>query len=176
MNKSMADISTAVSAALQFGKEGVNFHRVLSSRYGYIVSREGVGPVNVEYRGTTVAVVNTDMSVSLYNGGYESSTTKNVINAALAGARIRAKVFQKNFTWYVGVNPSTDYSAAWADYHYENHMVIKADLSASGETYDFTIKYPSRPGRCRYYFGIVGVYHGMARDDLDGMCEACAAS
>ena len=56
---------------------------------------------SVYLHGNLIATV-TDNDMTIYDGGYQSSTTKSRLNAlcnefCLAGE----SVFQKNFTWYV---------------------------------------------------------------------------
>ncbi len=54
--------------------------------------------VQVIYRGTVVAVL-TAGSVTLHTRGWQTMTTKNVMNAALAATPF--SVYQRDFTWYI---------------------------------------------------------------------------
>jgi len=46
-------------------------------------------------------------SVKLDSCGYETVTTKSRLNAILEEVKYGAKVFQKNFVWFVGYNKQT---------------------------------------------------------------------
>jgi hypothetical protein len=55
----------------------------------------------VRLHGNTIAVVGDDF-VQIFDGGYQSATTKSRLNAILSEHGIKGEcVFQRNFNWFV---------------------------------------------------------------------------
>ena len=64
-----------------------------------VTTEDGVS--NVYLHGNHIATVDDD-SVTLYDGGWQSNTTKSRLNAILSEFCIEGEsVFQKDFVWYV---------------------------------------------------------------------------
>lgn len=97
MNKTMQKIADAVASAQrgQLNRNGRNMSH-------YSVGFDHAGRTTVVYRGTCVATIN-DNEITLYDGGWQTVTTKNVMNAAIAGMSpcSYANVYQKNWEWRV---------------------------------------------------------------------------
>jgi len=175
MNQTMGNIVGAVAMAIQTRGDGKPFHRTIPS-HGYEVERDvqangyrhsEEGAVEVYYHGSNVAtVLPGDAGVWIDACRWHTVTTKNVINAALGGAGYSAHVFQRDYTWFVG-----DYREhEGVTFRFEDGMIVRPAGSTP------RMVYPAKRGRCCYDFGIVGVNHGEARDDLGGMCETCRAA
>lgn len=98
MNQRMSRIADATIAARNGGKGACIGH------YSVTKGDDDGHNVYVSYRGTIVAHWAGDI-VTLDTGGYKSPTTKNVINAALAGTGL--SVFQKDWDWFVTGNEGT---------------------------------------------------------------------
>ncbi len=56
---------------------------------------------NVYLHGNHIATVK-DNSILLFDGGWQSNTTKSRLNALCYEFSYGARVFQKNFEWFVG--------------------------------------------------------------------------
>ena len=57
---------------------------------------------------TAIAVYDhKNQALKLNSGGYTTNTTKSRLNALLEGLMFSAKVFQKNFDWYLNYNNQT---------------------------------------------------------------------
>ena len=56
---------------------------------------------NVFLHGNHIATVK-DNSILLFDGGWQSNTTKSRLNALCYEFSYGARVFQKNFEWFVG--------------------------------------------------------------------------
>ena len=96
MNKVMAHISDASDGARSGRKGGANF-----GHYGIDVAtstNDGPVEVRVSYRGTVVVQFIGNFA-RLATGGWQTKTTKEVINAALWSTGYR--VFQRKFEWFV---------------------------------------------------------------------------
>tara|TARA_Y100000401_G_C8227631_1_gene176524 strand:- start:231 stop:548 length:318 start_codon:yes stop_codon:yes gene_type:complete len=64
---------------------------------------------NVFLHGNHIATVK-DNSILLFDGGWQSNTTKSRLNALCYEFSYGARVFQKNFEWFVGYkNVSEDF-------------------------------------------------------------------
>ena len=64
---------------------------------------------NVYLHGYHIATVK-DNSILLFDGGWQSNTTKSRLNALCYEFSYGARVFQKNFEWFVGYkNVSEDF-------------------------------------------------------------------
>ena len=115
MNSTMGEIASLTRRARHGGKGG-NVPRA------YCV-HTGDDTVDVAYRGTTVArfshAPNFGNVVRLYTGGWRTTTTKNVINAALYDTPYA--VYQKSFAWYV-----RDYRTPDADVDFSEGMTLRA--------------------------------------------------
>ena len=62
----------------------------------------------VRLHGHLIATVDhSTNAVKLDSCGYETVTTKSRLNAILEEVKYGAKVFQKNFVWFVGYNKQT---------------------------------------------------------------------
>jgi hypothetical protein len=100
------------------------------SNYGVISNHwDGERIVSVSYRGTVVVTfknVNGYRWAELNNGGWQTLTTKNVINAALAGAGSRYTVFQRDFEWYVDAYPEWE-----SEREYSNGMTLSMAEAAA---------------------------------------------
>ena len=113
MNATMQRVSDLTKRAIAEGKGGN------VSNYGVTVS---CGVVRVAYRGTEVFTLtnrNGYRSAELNNGGWQTMTTKNVINAALQGASSRYRVYQRDWAWYVDAFPEWE-----AEREYTNGMTL----------------------------------------------------
>jgi len=89
---------------------------------------------NVAYvylHGNKIAVVS-DKFLKLYDGGWQSNTTKSRLNALLDEFHYGFKVFQRQFNWFVGLhqgqtpfysgirlNHGVDYVGDPSDYEYQ---------------------------------------------------------
>tara|TARA_B100001741_G_C16545675_1_gene596565 strand:+ start:547 stop:864 length:318 start_codon:yes stop_codon:yes gene_type:complete len=72
------------------------------------VSHDSEG-ANVYLHGNHIATVK-DNSILLFDGGWQSNTTKSRLNALCYEFSYGARVFQKNFEWFVGYkNVSEDF-------------------------------------------------------------------
>ncbi len=88
----MRKIETLMNAAIL---EGRNFTMGNTS----VMHEDGVA--NVFLHGNKIAEVG-DNFVTLFDGGWQSSTTKSRLNAILQRHAIKGEcVFQKNFKWFV---------------------------------------------------------------------------
>lgn len=92
MNKSMQTINHAVQQA----REGQLKYKRIGTLYRVEVHDE---MVDVIYRGTTVARFE-GQTVTLWDRGWQTVTTKAVMNAALM-YHTRYRLFQKKYEWYV---------------------------------------------------------------------------
>ena len=94
MNKTMQSIADATTTVIKQGGR--------RSLGNYQVFEDG-GFVVVEYRGTDVATIDLGPKrrVRLNTGGWRTSTTKNVMNAALQGAQAPYTVFQRDYSWFI---------------------------------------------------------------------------
>ena len=64
----------------------------------------------IRLHGNLIAVVDED-SMTLYDGGWQSNTTKSRLNAILAEHGYSGEsVFQKNFDWFVRLWTGTDFT------------------------------------------------------------------
>ena len=73
------------------------------------ISTNEAGTVNFKYHNTPVVSKFTDGNIMLNSGGhhgtgYHTVTTKRAINQALSELNVDARVFQKDFTWYLNYN------------------------------------------------------------------------
>ena len=55
---------------------------------------------NVYLHGNHIATVK-DNSIVLFDGGWQSNTTKSRLNALIQEFSFKGAIFQKNFNWYV---------------------------------------------------------------------------
>ena len=62
---------------------------------------------NVYLHGNHIATVK-DNSILLFDGGWQSNTTKSRLNALCYEFSYGARVFQKNFEWFVGYKNLTE--------------------------------------------------------------------
>tara|TARA_R100001082_G_C4304334_1_gene133886 strand:- start:338 stop:661 length:324 start_codon:yes stop_codon:yes gene_type:complete len=83
-------------------RNGANF----SSSNTSVVSEDGVSIVRLH--GNHIATINkaTD-SVVLFDGGWQSNTTKSRINALCDEFAYGCRVFQKQFEWFVSTRSGT---------------------------------------------------------------------
>jgi len=58
------------------------------------------GNVTVLLHGNHIATIANDF-VAIYDGGWQSNTTKSRLNALLNEFRPQTQVFQKNFQWFI---------------------------------------------------------------------------
>ena len=58
------------------------------------------GNVTVLLHGNHIATLNNDF-VAIYDGGWQSNTTKSRLNALLSEFRPHTRVFQKNYEWFI---------------------------------------------------------------------------
>ena len=93
----MSDIATATSYARNSDKD---FHKAINGLYSVVGKRDDV---SVYYRGTRVCHFHNDEAgravVTLNNGGWQTMTTKKVIQAALMTTGW--DIWQKRGEWYV---------------------------------------------------------------------------
>lgn len=94
MNKTMSRIADATTAARHW--EGGRFERHMGH---YSVKCTGSQAADVSYRGTVVANFDGCGHVVLNTGGWQTATTKNVINAALRDTPF--SVHQVKGEWFV---------------------------------------------------------------------------
>ena len=67
------------------------------------------GEADVYLHGNHIATV-TDKALTLFDGGWQSNTTKSRLNALLDEFSYGMRVFQKNFEWFVSYkNVSEDF-------------------------------------------------------------------
>tara|TARA_R100001082_G_C4326968_1_gene143799 strand:- start:297 stop:611 length:315 start_codon:yes stop_codon:yes gene_type:complete len=66
----------------------------------------------VYLHGNHIATVTTN-EVQLFDGGYQSNTTKSRLNAILEGVDYGSRVFQKQWNWYFQSNtqPAIDFTS-----------------------------------------------------------------
>ena len=62
---------------------------------------------NVYLHGNHIATVKRN-SILLFDGGWQSNTTKSRLNAILDEFSYGTRVFQKNWTWFVGYKHLTE--------------------------------------------------------------------
>lgn len=60
------------------------------------------GVTTVLLHGNKIAEV-TDTSITLYDGGYQSNTTKSHLNAILQGHGNGERIFQQDYVWYITI-------------------------------------------------------------------------
>ena len=94
----MRKIETQMNSAIRSGR---NFSSANTS-----VSHAN-GEANVYLHGNHIATV-TNNSVLLFDGGWQSNTTKSRLNAILDEFSYGTRVFQKNWTWFVGYKHLTE--------------------------------------------------------------------
>ena len=58
------------------------------------------GNCEVYLHGNHIATVGKDF-MAIYDGGYQSNTTKSRLNALLSEFRPHTRVFQKNYEWFI---------------------------------------------------------------------------
>ena len=58
------------------------------------------GNVTVLLHGNHIATISNDF-VAIYDGGWQSNTTKSRLNALLSEFRPHTRVFQKNYEWFI---------------------------------------------------------------------------
>ena len=108
MRKIESQMNTAI-------RNGVNW----SSNNSSVVSDGNVSKVYLH--GNHIATVTTiagkyNKEIHLYDGGYQSNTTKSRLNAILSEFGLgMEKVFQKQWDWYVNVNTGNGMSVV--DFH-----------------------------------------------------------
>ena len=88
----MRKIETQMNSAIRSGR---NFSSANTS-----VSHAN-GEANVYLHGNHIATV-TNNSLILFDGGWQSNTTKSRLNALLDEFSYGMRVFQKNYEWFVG--------------------------------------------------------------------------
>jgi hypothetical protein len=94
----MRKIETQMNAAVQSGKQ-------FSSANTAVYHHEGVAIVRLH--GNKIAEVGDDF-ITLFDGGYQSNTTKSRINALMAEFCSPGEcVFQKAYQWFIKVNGMT---------------------------------------------------------------------
>ncbi len=94
----MRKIERAMNRAI---RNGVNF-----SNSNTQVSHDSEG-ANVFLHGNHIATV-TDHALILFDGGWQSNTTKSRLNALCYEFSYGTKVFQKNWEWFVGYKNLTE--------------------------------------------------------------------
>ena len=83
-------------------RNGVNFTSSNTAvRHGF------EGEADVYLHGNHIATV-TRNSIYLFDGGWQSNTTKSRLNALLNEFSYGARVFAKNFEWFVGYKNNTE--------------------------------------------------------------------
>ena len=88
----MRKIESQMNAAISEGKDWKNANTE-------VVNIDGVSYVYLH--GNLIAEVD-DNGIKLYDGGYQSVTTKSRLNAILSEHGIKGEgVFQRNWNWYV---------------------------------------------------------------------------
>ena len=88
----MRKIESQMNAAISEGKDWKNANTE-------VVNLDGVSYVYLH--GNLIAEVD-DNGIKLYDGGYQSVTTKSRLNAILSEHGIKGEgVFQRNWNWYV---------------------------------------------------------------------------
>ena len=89
--------------------DAVRARRNFKSKLYTVNVRGDGGGIEVLYRGTMVALVMPERNRIFFNtGGWLTSTTKNVLNAALAGAGSNATIFQQDWKWAIRRWSATD--------------------------------------------------------------------
>jgi hypothetical protein len=83
--------------------------------------RDHDGSIALVLHWTAVATYHPDDSIALDSGGYQTTTTKDRINKALAG---RGRVYAQDFAWYYAPAYDWDHPVPFVD-----GMVIHADGS-----------------------------------------------
>ena len=63
-----------------------------------VIFEDGISSVYLH--GNLIAEVD-DNSIKLYDGGYQTQTTKSRLNALLTELKTGCSVFQKNWNWYL---------------------------------------------------------------------------
>ena len=71
------------------------------------VTVDSEGDANIFLHGNHIATV-TQNSILLFDGGWQSVTTKSRLNALLDEFSYGARVFQKQFEWFVGYKNLTE--------------------------------------------------------------------
>lgn len=94
----MRKIERAMNRAI---RNGVNF-----SNSNTQVSHDSEG-ANVFLHGNHIATV-TDHALVLFDGGWQSNTTKSRLNALCDEFAFGTRVFQKNWEWFVGFRNLTE--------------------------------------------------------------------
>ena len=91
MRKIEAQMNSAVSNRVDW-----------SSANTRVEYEQGNGISRVYLHGNKIAEVGTGF-ITLFDGGWQSNTTKSRLNALLSAFGLKGeRVFQKDFTWYVG--------------------------------------------------------------------------
>ena len=65
-----------------------------------VSKNENNGNISVFLHGNLIATLNNDF-VAIYDGGWQSNTTKCRLNALLSEFRPHTRVFQKNYEWFI---------------------------------------------------------------------------
>ena len=96
----MRKIESQMNAAISEGKDWSNANT-------RVENRDGVSYVYLH--GNLIAEVD-DNGIKLYDGGYQSVTTKSRLNAILSEHGIAGEgVFQKNFDWFIRLYNGTEF-------------------------------------------------------------------
>ena len=65
-----------------------------------VTKNENNGNVSVFLHGNQIATIANDF-VAIYDGGWQSNTTKSRLNALLSEFRPHTRVFQKSYQWFI---------------------------------------------------------------------------
>ncbi len=85
----------------------INGNKNWSSGNTQVVTNMGVSTVYLH--GNKIAMVD-DTSLTIFDGGWQSNTTKSRINAILSEHGIAGEgVFQKNFQWFIRLYNGTEF-------------------------------------------------------------------
>jgi len=96
----MRKIERQMNAAITAGKDWKNANTV-------VLNVDGVSFVYLH--GNLIAEVD-DNGIKLYDGGWQSNTTKSRLNAILSEHGIAGEgVFQKNFEWFIRLYNGTEF-------------------------------------------------------------------
>ena len=84
--------------------EAINQNKNWTSGNTQVVTNMGVSTVYLH--GNKIALVD-DNSMTIFDGGWQSNTTKSRLNAILDQVMYGARVYQKNFDWFLSYNNQT---------------------------------------------------------------------